>query len=135
LRITRLLAGGHELKTHILKLIQQIWEEERIPESWNESLLCPIYKKGDRKKVVNYRGISLLTTGYKILSLVILSRLQEYSEGIIGDYRSGFKMGRLTTDRIFAIRKIMEKYYLIVIKVKFIFNHTVADLQIQISTE
>lgn len=104
-------AGGRELKTQILKLIQQIWKEERIPENWNESLICPIYKKGDRKKVENYRGISLLNTGYKILALVILNRLQEYSEGIIGDYQSGFRMGRSTIDHVFVIRQIMEHYY------------------------
>lgn len=40
-------AGGHEFKIHILKLVQQIWEEEKIPEGWNESLICPMYKKGD----------------------------------------------------------------------------------------
>lgn len=79
-------AGSRELKTQILKLTQQKSKEKTIPDGWNESLICPIYKKGNRKKVENYRGISLLNIGYKILALVILNRLQEYSEGIIDDY-------------------------------------------------
>lgn len=77
-------AGVHKLRTDMFRLIQKIWEEESIPEGWNESLICPIYKKGNRGKVKIYRGISLLNIGYKILSLIIFSRLQEYSEEIIG---------------------------------------------------
>ncbi|KAF0770224.1 LINE-1 reverse transcriptase [Aphis craccivora] len=53
-------------------------------------------------EVENYRGISLLNTKYKILALVILNRLQKYSEGIIGDYQSEFRMGRSTIDHIFG---------------------------------
>lgn len=28
-----------------------------IPEGWNESLICTMYKKGDQKKIENYRDI------------------------------------------------------------------------------
>lgn len=34
--------GGHELRIYIFRLIQNIWEEERLPEGRNESLICPI---------------------------------------------------------------------------------------------
>jgi len=105
-------SGRQRIKNPDIKTnITIIWKEERIPEGWNDPLICLIFKKGDRKKVENYRGISLLNTKYKILALVILNRLQKYSEGIIGDYQSEFRMGRSTIDHIFVIRQIMEKYY------------------------
>jgi sorting nexin-29 len=52
--------GGLTLKQKIYKLIVKIWQQERIPCQWSEGILCPVYKKGDRKQCNNYRGISLL---------------------------------------------------------------------------
>jgi hypothetical protein len=50
----------------------------------------PIYKKGDKTDCGNYQGISLLSTMYKILSKILLSRLTPYAEEIIGDHQCGF---------------------------------------------
>lgn len=67
--------GGQEVERELHSVILQIWKEERILESWNETLICPTFKKGDRGRAKNYRGITLLNTGYKVLSLIILQRL------------------------------------------------------------
>jgi hypothetical protein len=48
--------------------------------------VVPIYKKGDKTDCSNYWGISLLSTSYKILSNILLSRLTSYADEIIGDY-------------------------------------------------
>jgi hypothetical protein len=29
------------------ELVRQIWEEERRPEEWKETIIAPIYKKED----------------------------------------------------------------------------------------
>ena len=50
-----------------------------MPEEWKESIIVPIYKKGDTTDCSNYRGISLLPTTYKILSNILLSRLIPYA--------------------------------------------------------
>jgi hypothetical protein len=42
------------------------------------------------KLTSNYRGISLLSTSYKILSNIFLSRLGPYVDEIIGDHQCGF---------------------------------------------
>jgi hypothetical protein len=57
----------------------------------------------------NYRGISLLSTTYKILSNILLSRLTPFAEEIVGDHQCGFRRNRSTTDHIFCIRQILEK--------------------------
>jgi len=43
------------------------------------------------KNVTNYRGISLLDTAYKVLSIAILRRLEMYAMDIVGEYQCGFK--------------------------------------------
>jgi len=44
------------------------WIYGDIPEEWRSTIVIPIHKKGDRNNPDNYRGISLLNTGYKIYS-------------------------------------------------------------------
>lgn len=48
--------------------MQEIWQTEQIPEDWKTALIHPVHKKGDHTDVNNYRGISLLSVPYKILS-------------------------------------------------------------------
>jgi sorting nexin-29 len=102
---------GQNLTKNLHNIIQQIWTKEKIPKDWNESLICPIFKKGNRNKVENYRGITLLNFGYKILSLIILKRMQIYIDEIVDNYQSGFRKNKSTTDHIFIIRQVMEKIY------------------------
>jgi hypothetical protein len=51
---------------------------EQLPDQWKESIIVPFHKKGDKTDCSNYRGTSLLTTSYKILSNIFLSRLSPY---------------------------------------------------------
>ena len=37
-----------EYINRLWKLMERIWEEETFPEKWEEGLICPIFKKGDR---------------------------------------------------------------------------------------
>jgi hypothetical protein len=69
-------AGGEILWPEIHKLINCIWSEEEILDQWKESIIIQLPKKGDKTDCSNYRGISLLSTSYKILSSILLSRLK-----------------------------------------------------------
>jgi Reverse transcriptase (RNA-dependent DNA polymerase). len=55
----------------------------------------------------NYRGISLLSTSYNILSE--LSRITPYEIEIIGEYQCRFRSNRSTVDHIFSIRQILKE--------------------------
>jgi hypothetical protein len=55
-------AGGETLLFQFYIPIHSIWNKEELSDKWNESIIVPIYKKGDKTDCSNYRGISLLTT-------------------------------------------------------------------------
>jgi hypothetical protein len=102
-------AGGNTLRSEIHKRINCIWNKEELPEQWKESIIVPVYKKSDKTDCSNYRGISLLSTSYKILSNILLSRFTQYVDEIIGDHQCGFRRNRSTTDQTFCIRQILGK--------------------------
>jgi hypothetical protein len=93
-------AGAEMLLSAIHKLINSIWNKEELSDQWNESIIVPIHKKGDKTNC-NYRGISLLSSPY-ILSNILLSRLSPY-----GDRLCGFRRNRSTIDQIFCIHQIL----------------------------
>ena len=100
---------GKAIRCGIHKLIISIWNKEELPEEWKESIIVPLYKKGDETDCSNYSGVSLLPTTYKILSNILISWLTPYAEEITGDHQCGFRSNRSTTDHIFCIRQILEK--------------------------
>jgi hypothetical protein len=68
-------AGGEMLLPAIHKLSNSIWNKEELPDQWKESIIVPVHKKNDKIDCNNYYGISLFSTSYKILSNILLSRL------------------------------------------------------------
>jgi hypothetical protein len=102
-------AGGEILYSEIHRLICCIWNNEELPQKWNESIIVPICKKCGKTDFKNYQGISLLSTAYKILSNILLARLTPYVNEIFGDHQCGFRRNRFTMDQIFYIRQIIKK--------------------------
>jgi hypothetical protein len=82
------------LRSEIHRFIKFIRNKGELPHQWKESIVVPIHKKGDKTDCSNYRGISLLSTSYKILSSILLSRLTPYADEIIGDNQRGFRRNR-----------------------------------------
>jgi hypothetical protein len=77
-------AGGRTICSKICTLINSIWNRKKLAEQWKELITVPICKTGDKTDCSNYHGISLLSTTYKILSDILLSRLTPYAAEIIG---------------------------------------------------
>jgi hypothetical protein len=102
-------AGGEILLSAIHNFINSIWNKEEMPDQWKESLIVPVHKRDGKTNCNNYRGISLLSTSYKMLSNILLSRLGPYIDEITGDHQCGFQHNRSTTDQIFCIHQILEK--------------------------
>ena len=83
-------AGGRTIRSEIHKLITSIWNKEDFSKVWKELITAHAQETGDETDCGNYKGITLLSTRYQILSHILRSRLTAYAEEIIGDQRCGF---------------------------------------------
>jgi hypothetical protein len=46
--------GGETLQSEIHNLMCFKWNKEEIPQQWKESVIVPVYKKGDKTYCNNY---------------------------------------------------------------------------------
>ena len=100
--------GEMEIK-FLTRLFNRLLMGERMPEEWRRSVLIPIYKnKGDAQCCGNYRGIKLMSHTMKVWERIIEARLRDRVE--ISKQQYGFMPGKGTTDAMFALRMLMEKY-------------------------
>ncbi|KAK3570383.1 hypothetical protein QTP86_019253 [Hemibagrus guttatus] len=100
---------GEAAVEFLASLFNRVLESERMPEEWRRSVLVPIFKnKGDVQSCSNYRGIKLMSHTMKVWERVVEARLRKVVE--ICEQQYGFMPRKSTTDAIFALRILMEKY-------------------------
>ncbi|KAK3543565.1 hypothetical protein QTP70_023903 [Hemibagrus guttatus] len=100
---------GEAAVEFLTSLFNRVLESERMPEEWRRSVLVPIFKnKGDVQSCSNYRGIKLMSHTMKLWERVVEARLRKVVE--ICEQQYGFMPRQSTTDAIFALRILMEKY-------------------------
>ena len=88
---------GEVMIDWLLEILQEVWRTKQLPSEWKKSILVPVHKK-DRKVCANYRGISLLSIPGKLLSLVLLDRLETIIDPQLMEAQCGFRKGRGTVD-------------------------------------
>ncbi|KAK3540383.1 hypothetical protein QTP70_030202 [Hemibagrus guttatus] len=100
---------GEAAVEFLTSFFNRVLESERMPEEWRRSVLVPIFKnKGDVQSCSNDRGIKLMSHTMKLWERVVEARLRKVVE--ICEQQYGFMPRKSTTDAIFALRILMEKY-------------------------
>ena len=85
--------AGHLAVDFLVKFFNVLFERGIYPDSWTESIIIPLFKKGNQNGPDNYRGISLCDISSKLYSSIINNRLQEWIEqnNLTGECQAGFK--------------------------------------------
>jgi len=100
-------------KERIIQLIKDMFESP--PTDWEDcikvGLVVPLFKKGERNNINNYRGVCLLTMGSRILAKVLANRLRDWTEkiGVLEENQQGFRRGRSTADAAQIFIRINEE--------------------------
>lgn len=90
-------------------VIADLWNQESIPSSMTEGLIIKLPKKGDLSLCSNYRGITLLNTINKVLSIILHDRLAGVLEPLLRKEQAGFRPHRSCVEHINTLRIIVEQ--------------------------
>ena len=103
-------AGGGTMIDVLTEICNRIWSTGEWPTPWTQSLIITVHKKSNLQLCQNYRTISLISHSSKVKLKVILNRLKPQAEEIIAEEQAGFRAGRSTTEQIFNLKILCEKY-------------------------
>jgi hypothetical protein len=90
---------------------KKIWASDKMPEIWQIAVMCPIRNKGDKMQCSSCREMCILNVCYKVLNNILHGWPVPYAEEILGENQHGFRKGWLTSDKLFMLRCILEKFY------------------------
>ena len=102
-------AAGDTGATMIRDLTTAIIPDGKVPTDWEQSFIVCLYKgKGDALDRGNYQGLKLTEQAMNILEPIVDGLIRQVVS--IDDSQFGFVPGRGTTDAIFVVRQLQEKY-------------------------
>ena len=102
-------AAGDMGASIIRDLAAAIICDGKVPSDWEQSFIVCLYKgKGDALERGNYRGLKLTEQVMKVLERIVDGLIRQVVS--IDDSQFGFVPGRGTTDAIFVVRHLQEKY-------------------------
>lgn len=67
-----ILEGSRNILSEVTQLFNSIWYRKEMLEEWNDSIIVLISKKIDKTDCSNYRGVSVWSVTYNILSNFLL---------------------------------------------------------------
>ena len=100
-------AGGEDISV-LLIICNKIWQRGEWPTQWTQSLVITHPKKGNLQLCQNYRTI--ISHPSKVMLKIILNRLKPEAEKIITEEQTGFRPGQSTTEQIFNLRILCDRY-------------------------
>ena len=74
-----------------------------VPDEWKLASAVPVFKRGIKEHVQNYRPISLLCIVSKVLERCVLNHIWEHLQEIINDHQHGFMPGRSCTSQLVGV--------------------------------
>ena len=88
------------LLTPFTKLFDKIYSTGKIPDQWKVSKIIPIFKKGSKTEIENYRPVANLCSTSKIFEKLFLKQIH-YLENtnkldLTGKHQHGFKRKKST---------------------------------------
>ena len=100
--------AGHDMKLAIVKIVNKIKEQQKIPKCMQLCNITSIYKnKGPRKKYGSYRGIFRVTVLRNILDRLIYNDMYQTMDENLSDCNVGNRRGMNIRDNLFVLNAVL----------------------------
>ena len=109
-RVVEMIRAAGDLGASMIRdLADAIIRYDKVPSDWEQSFtVCLCKGKGDAMERGNYRGLKLTEQDMKVLERIVDGLIRQFVS--VDDSQFGFVPGRGTTDAIFVVRQMQEKY-------------------------
>ena len=78
-----------------------------FPDSWQQTRMVLLFKKGDPLLLANWRPLSLINTDAKLFTKLLANRFNSVLPGLVNPYQTGFLPNRLISDNGWLNQTIM----------------------------
>ena len=105
LSIRMLKLCGESIYKPLNLIFKSCLKTGQFPSEWKKANVVPVFKKGDKQLVKNYRPISLLPITGKIFERLLYNQTFEFfiRNDLISQNQSGFKPGDSCINQLLAI--------------------------------
>ena len=113
LSIRMLKLCGESIYKPLNLIFKSCLKTGQFPSEWKKANVAPVFKKGDKQFVKNYRPISLLPITGKIFERLLYTQMFEFfiRNDLISQNQSGFKPGDSGINQLLAITHEIYKYF------------------------
>ena len=111
IRNEMLKSSSLEMQTGVLKLYNITLKSGHFPSIWNQGIITPIYKSGDKCDPNNYRGICVSSNLGKLFCSILNNRILNFlnEHSTLSKNQIGFLPKYRTTDHIYTLHTLIEK--------------------------
>ena len=102
--------GTDDLHNSILALFNYVFQSGKYPDVWSQGIINPVYKTGEKRCPDNYRKITLLSSLGELFDFILNNRFC-FCKRRLKLIIPWFKQGSRTTDKLFMIKAIIDKYH------------------------
>lgn len=88
-------------------LFNLIISTSSFPDLWKVSKIVPVFKKGDRSNIENYRPITIVNNFAKAFEMLLHEYVYRYMHNRLSQYQHGFIKGRSTVTNLFCVTQFL----------------------------
>lgn len=96
---------------YLMRIVTGIWDRRAQPAFWDTAANISLYKSGDPTDLHNYRGISLIAVGMKVVTAVLARRITTLCEenGLLAKGQGGFRPGEEAVAQFIALAETVRR--------------------------
>jgi exonuclease III len=101
----------HVLQTHVTAVLNTAFSTGKIPDTWQTSLITPIFKRGNRADPTAYRPIAVGEPLVRLYAGILNKRLLDYTEScqLRSHTQAGFRPKLSTVHQLFTLQHLIDK--------------------------